>query len=324
MSMRARQWRKLRRIFDPRDFRLANGCREFAQAPQAVVFTDFVRIYFSTRCRDPAGGGNYLSHVAFVDVAKHSFEILAVAGHTVIPLGRPGCFDEHGIFPLHVLRHGALLYGYVCGVNRRVSVPVDSAIGLAVSRDQGLTFQRVGRGPLLAASLHEPCLIADPCVRVVNDVFHMWYIFGAGWQRSGTSPTIDRIYKIGHAQSPDGVRWAKDDGRQIVSTRLGADECQAMPTVIELAGRHHMFFCYRACHDFRHNRARAYRLGHAHSDDLLSWTRDDDEMRLERSADGWDSEMLCYPNVFACDDAVYLLYNGNDFGRHGFGVAILD
>lgn len=324
MTTQQRRWRKLGRIFDPRDFRLANDCREFAQAPQALVFSDFVRIYFSTRCLDPAGGGNFLSHVAFVDVRKHSFEIVAVAEHTVIPLGQPGCFDEHGIFPMHVLRYRDLLYGYTCGVNRRVSVPVDSAIGLAVSRDDGLSFQRVGPGPVLAATLHEPCLVADPFVRVVDDVFHMWYIFGAGWQRAGASKTIDRIYKIGHARSPDGVQWTKDDGRQIVASRLGADECQALPTVIELAGRHHMFFCYRECHDFRHNRARAYRLGHAYSDDLLTWTRDDDELRLDRGELGWDSDMLCYPHAFACDDEVYLLYNGNDFGRYGFGVAVLD
>lgn len=324
MAARERKWRKLGRIFDPRAFNLANHCREFAQAPQAVVFADFVRIYFSTRCVDPSASGSFLSHVAFVDVRKHSFEIIAVAAHTVIPLGQPGCFDEHGIFPMHVLRHGDLLYGYTCGVNRRVSVPVDSAIGLAISRDGGLTFQRLGAGPVLSATLHEPCLVADPFVRVCQDVFHMWYIFGSGWQPSGAGTAVDRIYKIAHAQSADGVHWKKDDGRQIIASRLGADECQALPTVVEIAGRHHMFFCYRECHDFRNNRARAYRLGHAHSDDLLTWTRDDQQMPLDPGAQGWDSDMLCYPHVFACDEEIYLLYNGNDFGRYGFGVAVLD
>ena len=28
--------------------------------------------------------------------------------------------------------------------------------------------------------------------------------------------------------------------------------------------------------------------------------------------------------LFECDGSVYLLYNGNEFGRHGFGIAVLE
>ena len=34
--------------------------------------------------------------------------------------------------------------------------------------------------------------------------------------------------------------------------------------------------------------------------------------------------MLCYPHVFSCDNQVYMLYNGNAFGRQGFGVAVME
>ena len=33
--------------------------------------------------------------------------------------------------------------------------------------------------------------------------------------------------------------------------------------------------------------------------------------------------MMCYPNVFECDDDIYMLYNGNEFGKYGFGLAKL-
>jgi hypothetical protein len=85
-----------------------------------------------------------------------------------------------------------------------------------------------------------------------------------------------------------------------------------------------MFFCYRHATDFRRNRNRSYRIGYACSADLRRWTRDDARGGMDVSASGWDSEMICYPHVFRCDDAVYMLYNGNEFGRHGFGVAVLD
>ena len=33
--------------------------------------------------------------------------------------------------------------------------------------------------------------------------------------------------------------------------------------------------------------------------------------------------MQCYPHVFECHGKVYLLYNGNEFGRTGFGLAVI-
>ena len=321
--MSVMKWKKLGKIFDPTHYKLPNNCEHFAQSPQALVFGDFVRIYFSTREIDKSNG-KYLSHIAFVDMHKNLQDVIRVSDRTVIPLGGLGCFDEHGIFPMSVMRHGNTIYGYTCGWNRRASVSVDTAIGLAISHDDGLTFQRIADGPVLAASLHEPCLVGDGFVMVIGDVFHMWYIFGTGWKRFSENAPPDRIYKIGHAISSDGINWIKEEARQIITDHLGIDESQALPTVIKIDGRYHMFFCYRQSFDFRSNNGRGYRIGHAWSDDLLNWTRDDDHPLLGITPDDWDSDMLCYPHVFECDDQIYLLYNGNEFGRYGFGLAVLE
>jgi hypothetical protein len=317
------RWRKLGKIFDPTHYKLPNDCVEFAQSPQALVFDDFVRIYFSTRAVDKHNG-KYRSHIAFLDVERDLLSIIRVSEKTVIPLGDLGCFDEHGIFPMNVLRVGECVYGYTCGWNRRVSVSVDTAIGLATSSDDGLTFQRIGPGPVLAASLHEPCLVGDGFVKVIGGVFHMWYIFGTGWKRFAPESAPDRTYKIGHAISHDGIEWEKEEARQIIADRLGPDESQALPSVIEIAGRYHMFFCYRQSFDFRSNGQRGYRIGHAYSDDLVNWIREDETAAIDVSAGEWDSEMMCYPHVFECHGKVYMLYNGNQFGRYGFGLAVLE
>jgi len=84
-----------------------------------------------------------------------------------------------------------------------------------------------------------------------------------------------------------------------------------------------MFFIYREAIDFRNNRSKGYRIGYAYSTDLIQWHRDDEDVGINVSENGWDSDMLCYPHVFSCDDKIYLLYNGNEFGRFGFGLAIL-
>jgi hypothetical protein len=151
----------------------------------------------------------------------------------------------------------------------------------------------------------------------------MWYIFGTGWKRPAPDSAPDRTYKIGHATSADGVIWQKEEARQIIADRLGTNESQALPSVVDIDGRLHMFFCYRESFDFRTTQGRGYRIGHAWSDDRMNWTREDDNPYLTGTPGAWDSDMQCYPHAFTCDGRVYLLYNGNEFGRHGFGIAVL-
>lgn len=317
------KWKKLGKIFDPKNFDLPKGCSEYAQSPQALVFEDFVRIYFSTRLRDQSKG-KFLSHIAYVDMSKDFSNVLDISKNNPIELGELGCFDEHGIFPINILRHENVVLAYTSGWSRRVSVSVDTAIGLAISHDNGVSFKRVGNGPVLASSPREPYLIVDGFVKHYGNQFHMWYIFGTSWKQYLADQAPDRIYKIGHAISNDGVQWTKEDGHQIISDRIGQDECQALPTVTQIDDRYHMFFCYRHCSDFRTNPKRGYRIGHAYSSDLLTWTRNDDELAISGTPGEWDSDMLCYPHVFECNEKIYLLYNGNEFGRNGFGIAELE
>ena len=315
------KWRKLGKLFDPTEHTLPNRCVEFAQSPQTLVLADRIRVYFSTRERDSVG--KYLSHVAYADFSRDMSQLLGVSTSTVLPLGGLGCFDEHGIFPFNVLRDVDRILAYTTGWNRKVSVSADASIGLAISHDDGQTFCRHGTGPLLTASLSEPFLVADAFVLRYGDTYHMWYIYGTKWQMFSETEPPDRVYKIAHATSPDGVEWRRD-GRQIISDRLNADECQALPTVISVNGAYHMYFCYRQAFGFRQDSSRAYRIGYARLTDLENGVRDDSLAGIDVSAEGWDSQMQCYPHVFECDGKVYLLYNGNEFGRYGFGLAVLE
>jgi hypothetical protein len=50
----------------------------------------------------------------------------------------------------------------------------------------------------------------------------------------------------------------------------------------------------------------------------------DNACGLDVSPEGWDSTMTCYPSVFAIDDRIVMIYNGNGFGQTGFGYAELE
>jgi predicted GH43/DUF377 family glycosyl hydrolase len=315
------KWRKLGKIFDPAEFLLPNNCKEFAQSPQTLVFDDFIRIYFSTRAKDE-NSGKFLSHISFVDMDKSFKKVINISNNTVIRLGALGCFDEHGIFPINVVKDGERILAYTCGWSRRVSVSVETSIGFAISEDNGLTFNKMGDGPIVTSSLREPFLVGDAFVVLFERKYHMWYIYGERWvENSSEEPA--RVYKIGHAVSDDGISWVKE-GRQIITDKLNPDECQALPTVLYFNNKYNMFFCYREAIGFRKVKERGYRIGHAFSHDMVHWIRDDENVGIDVSENEWDSDMLCYPHVFKCDAKVYMLYNGNEFGRYGFGLAVLE
>lgn len=314
------KWTKIGKIFDPTEHQLPSRCKEFAQSPQTLVLEDRVRVYFSTRERDAVG--KFLSHVAFADFELDMRSLIGVSNRPVIELGELGCFDEHGIFPISIFKDSDKVFGYTTGWNRRVSVSADAAIGLVVSHDNGLSFKRMGKGPIMSANLNEPMIIADGFVRYFEGEYHMWYIFAAKWKKFSDTSAPDRIYKIAHATSVNGIVWQRN-GRPIIADRLDEDECQALPTVIKVDGVYHMYFCYRAAFGFREHSSKAYRIGYAWSRDLKSWVRDDKLAGIDVSAEGWDSQMQCYPHVFECSGNVFMLYNGNEFGRHGFGLAVL-
>lgn len=308
------RWKRCGLIFSPQQYGM-----EYAKSPQVIVFEDFVRVYFSACKRD---GLKLISYVCYVDFTRDFQKALGVAKQ-ILPEGRLGCFDEHGIFPFSPMRNGDEIWAYTSGWSRRTSVSIETGIGLAVSRDgTGETFERLGEGPVLTSSLEEPFLVVDGYVRRFQDQFHMWYIFGQDWKVYEQGQEPDRIYKIGHAVSQDGIEWSRDHVC-IIPDKL-AEESQALPCVLFYQEKYHMFFCYRNSYDFRKNSRNAYRLGYAWSEDMTHWNRNDEYIDFMIPSRDWDSEMQCYPHVFEMDQKLYMLYNGNSFGKNGFGLAVME
>ena len=64
-------------------------------------------------------------------------------------------------------------------------------------------------------------------------------------------------------------------------------------------------------------------MGYAESNDGIVWVRKDDLAGIEHSANGWDSDMIAYPYIHQSKQNKYIFYNGNGFGKTGFGFAVL-
>lgn len=314
-------WKKLGQIFDPTKVENRPWMQEFAQCTSTLLFDNFVRVYFS--CRPPRSkDGKYVSNTTFLDLDRKDLtKIIRIAEKPLLELGELGTFDEFGIYPSCVTQINDLIYFYYAGWTRMVSVPVNVAIGLAYSKD-GENFERLGQGPIMSRTLIEPFQVSGPKVRMFNDKRYMFYLAGEKWLPDGPSELYnsETIYKIRLATSKDGINWERS-GVNILDSILD-DECQAGPDVFYRDGKYHMYFSYRYGLNFREN-DRGYRIGYAYSYDLVSWIRDAD-VGIGLSEKGWDSQDMHYPHVFECDGSTYMLYNGNEFGRYGFGLAVME
>jgi len=314
------RWKKLGKVFTPQEVTGRPWLKEFAQAPATLIFDDFVRVYFS--CRPPADeNGQYVSYSAYVDLDRSDlFSIRAVAETPILPLGGLGEFDEFGTYPVSVIRHDGRILAYYAGWTRCETVPFNVAIGIAESVDDGRTFTKLGPGPVLGFSPHEPFVLSGPKIRRFGDLFHLYYIAGRKWKL--VDGRAEPVYKIRLATSRDGLEWHRED-RDLIESRIEEDEAQASPDVFYANGRYHMFFCYRYSANYRGNQ-NGYRIGYAHSGNGRTWTRADDRAGIVVSKNGWDSEMISYPHVFNVDGRIFMAYLGDQVGRYGFGLAELE
>ena len=310
-------WIKKGHLYSPS--RKFNWSQTHAQCPFPIIIDDVLRIYFSTRGL-PDENGQFKSYIGFIDVDKTDFsKVVGESKQPIISLGKRGEFDESGTMAGSIIKKKDKFLLYYTGWSRCTSVPYNWAIGIAESED-GINFKKLGKGPLIGPTLKEPYLQASPIVSKESDEkWHMYYLSGINWFDHKNKK--ESQYVLMHAESKDGYNWTRN-GNPIIKT-LVDNECQTSGSTIFRNGCHHMFFSYRHGLDFRNSSSRGYKIGYAKSTDLINWERNDTFAGIKISKEGWDSKNIAYPHVFILENKTYMLYCGNDFGKNGFGYALL-
>jgi beta-1,4-mannooligosaccharide phosphorylase len=269
---------------------------------------DVYRIYFAPR--DECNRSN----VAFVDIdLKFPQEILRVSEKPILTYGELGGFDDSGALASWIVNYQGLKYLFYIAYNIGVTVIFRNFIGLAISRDDGASFQKVSRAGIIDRTEVDPLLAVTPCVLLESGVWRMWYTTGTKWVMENDKPK--HYYHIKYAESSDGVHWDRRRGHVCIDFKSPEEYAIARPSVVKDGALYRMWFCCRG---------QRYRLGYAESKDGLTWERNDDRAGMTVSESGWDSEMVCYPFVFSHNGQIYMLYNGNGYGQTGFGLAVLE
>jgi len=287
-----------------------------AQKPIGQKVGDNVlRIYFGTRDKLNRTVTTYIEVEA-----DNPRNILYIHDKPVLGLGKLGCFDDSGAMPIWIVNYGEVKYLYYAGWNIGTTVPFRNSIGLAISSDDGRTFVRLYEGPIIDRTYSEPHFCAATCVLVEDGLWRMWYHSTVKWEVHDGKP--EPYYHLKYAESKDGIHW---DRKGIIcidfkSQDEGGITC---PCVIKEYGVYRMWYSTRSAKDYRTNRTRSYRIGYAESYDGIKWTRKDEIVGIDISETGWDSDMIEYPYVYEHKGIKHILYNGNGFGRSGFGYAVM-
>lgn len=313
------EWKKHGLLFDALASPIQNHISH-AQAAHAVVMDQVTRVYFSGRDSIDSDG-NYTSATYWVEVQTASpLEIVRFCNHPVLEKGKRGHFDEHGIYPFSTIDHEGKVYGFYGGWARPRAVPFNVAIGMCVSRDGGLTFERKHKGPILPALKDEPFIISGPKIRRFGDRFYLFYIAGSKWIIHDEKP--EPIYRIRLAVSEDLISWTRI-GEDLIPSSF-KDEAQASPDVFQHDDGFVMLFSYRQARDYR-GRDGSYRMGVAESKDLINWTRRTDLDVLEPGPNGTeDSDQIAYPHHVEMAGKRYVFYLGNGVGRNGLLLSSLE
>ncbi|MFO0450887.1 MAG: hypothetical protein ACK52I_19885 [Pseudomonadota bacterium] len=286
-----------------------------AQCPTAIVLEDRIRIFFSARLE------NGQSLPTFVDVEKDNPQkIIRLNSEPVLQMGRRGTFDENGIIPSYFIKNDSKLFFYYAGWSQCRNVPYKNFTGLAISEDHGLTFEKYSEAPSFTLNQFDPLSATGPCIIRRDNQFIAIYSTGIDWIE--IDGKLEHTYLLTYAFSDDAIHW-NPTGKLIIQPE-NEFIAHCKPALIELDGVYHMWFSRRGSHDFRKTGTNAYRLGYAFSNDFVNWTRDDSTVGIDVSAQGWDSEMICYPHIVQVDDKYLMFYNGNGFGLSGFGYAELE
>jgi hypothetical protein len=305
------RWRKLGIVYSPKGDQ--PWARTHAMLPTPLYLPQLQRLrVFYTAC-DERGVGR----PGFVDLDPNDpTRVLGASDRPLMDVGKPGTFDDNGAVATSVvaLPDGRLMMYYV-GFELAVNVRYRLLTGVAISDDFGETFTRYSETPVLERSTQELYFRCGPFVVYEDGRFRMWYVAGSHWIDLDGKAMPE--YRMMYQESADGVTWAPA-GQLVLDITEPDEHGFGRPWILRDGDS------YRLLYSIRRKSLASYRMGYATSADGLRWSRRDDHLNLDVGPDAYDNAAIMYAAPIVLDGRTYCFYNGNDFGREGFAVALLE
>ncbi len=300
------KWQKLGLIF--RANNQFKWLSNYSALPIAYnIKDDIFRIFFSTRDDLNRSNGAFLE----IDINNPN-KILSLSETPVLIPGELGAFDDSGAQICSVLKVKNKVHLYYTGWSLSKTIPFKTFLGLAFF-NQHRAAEKYSCAPIMSWKDKEPLSVGYVSVVYHENLYKMWYESNLNWYTASANNEILPEFVIKYATSENGIDWKRENiislsdeyGQRIISR----------PSIIIDDDGYKMWYSYKV--NF------LYRIGYAESSNGIDWIRKDDEVGIDVSTTGWDSEQIEYPFVFDHNAERYMLYNGNGYGKSGFGLARL-
>lgn len=296
------KWNKLGQIYKYKiqhPLLLTHASNPLAVHLEGVIY----RVFFSGRNKENK------SSVGYVDFNLETLEVINECLEPVFVFGETNSFYSHGVSIGNLYMQNEKEYILFMGWNIKANEHWRGDVGRLEIKDN-LHFSLVPHQPFMTIDQEDTMSLSYPFVLHHEGVYKMWYGSTITWE----AENCEMLHVIKYATSVDGENWEKHG--IAIPYELGVAQAFSRPTVIIDQKGYHMWYSYRSGDGTK------YRIGYSYSTDGLIWNREHDKVGLEVSTEGWDSEMICYPFVFEHNNKRYMLYNGNEFGKEGFGIAV--
>lgn len=307
-------WKKGKTLFNGENFFQSNSISH-ASVPFALQLegNDYL-IYFGVR--NEKG-----QTVPYCIKAQISNKEILIQGDPIGPLmhlGDLGTFDDSGVMPTCVVKNNGAYWMYYIGWNPQVTVSYRLSIGLAISED-GINFNRYSSAPLMDRSLDEVYFNTAPYVVKTKTDWSMYYVSCTGWKvlDGKTEPQ----YTVKKATSMDGIHWVRENKILLEYDQHG--EAFGRPCLLPISEEcTALFFSFRKLSGYRNVIGNAYQTAYAiWNQEKHIWEKKYNDVLPLGAPGEWDEQMACYGHVFEHGGVYWMLYNGNDFGKSGFGYA---
>jgi hypothetical protein len=301
-------WKKLGQIYIPKEIGRHPKLMSHAANPLPVHLDgDVYRVFFSGRDEKNR------SSVGAVDIDLVERKIIKDYYLPFFEHGSIGSFFADGVSIGNCYEIDGVRYMLFMGWQNPKNEHWRGDIGRLIVTPE-LTLELDRSQPFIGCDQHDLISLSYPWVseRPIGG-YDMWFGSTLDWDAGNG----EMLHVLQHASSKDGHQWYRSG--LSVPHSIGGAQAFSRPTVVQnREGIFEMWFSYRS------GSGEKYRIGYAKSENSLNWALELDKAGITVSESGWDSEMIEYPFVFDHNNSRYMLYNGNGYGKTGFGLAVLD
>lgn len=304
MSYSYPNWEKIGLVYS-----LKNTNNEYlnshASNPTAIEINDGIfRVFFSAR------DSRNRSSVSAFDIDMRTFKVVNEFDTPLFKYDSNSVFYPDGISCSSIYKVGNKQYLTFMGWVNKKNEHWRGLIG-RVELGENLSILENTSEILLNLNSLDKISLSYPFIIYENNLYTMYYGSTINWNYENN----EMLHVINYAESLDGKNFIP---KGLAFPYIpGVAQAFSRPAILVQNSDKHAWFSYRGGNGDK------YKIGYAHSKKNSPWNLALNTNTISTSNEGWDCEMVEYPFVYKFEEEIFMLYNGNNYGKSGIGLARL-